>query len=69
MVQKLEAENVSVGQAVDLTEARRNLLAESDELSILNATLGVVCTDLGLVRSEGTSSLTARVVEITARFR
>ena len=69
MTQKLEAESVSVGLAVDLTEARRNLQAESDELSILSAALGVVCNDLEVVRSEGTSSLVARAVEITARVR
>ena len=40
---------------------------ESDELGILSTTLGVVCDDLEVVRSEGTSSLTAHVVEIMAR--
>ena len=40
---------------------------ESDELGILSVALGVVCDDLQVVRSEGTSSLTARAVEITAR--
>ena len=42
---------------------------ESDELSILSTTLGVVCDDLEVVRSEGTSSLVARAIEITARVR
>ena len=42
---------------------------ESDELGILSATLVVVCDDLEVVRSEGTSSLAARAVEITARVR
>jgi len=37
MTQKLEAESVSAGQAVDLAEVRRNLQAEIDELSILSA--------------------------------
>ncbi|XP_066347672.1 uncharacterized protein [Miscanthus floridulus] len=67
--QKLEAESVSVGLAVDLAEARRNLQAESDELGILSAALGVACDDLAVVRSEGISSLAARAVEITARVR
>ena len=54
---------------MDLTEVRRNLQAKSDELGILSAALGVVYDDLEVVRSEGTSSLTARVVEIMARVR
>jgi len=66
MTRKLEAESVVAGLAMDLVEERRNLQAESDELSILSATLGVVCDDLEVVRSEGTSSLVARAVEITA---
>ena len=65
--QKLEAESVSVGLSVDLDEARRNLQAESDELGILSATLGVVYDDLEVVRSEGTSSFMARAVEIMAQ--
>ena len=40
---------------------------ESDELGILSAALEVVCDDLQVVRSKGTSSLAARAVEITAR--
>ena len=65
--QKLEAKSVSAELAMDLAEARRNLEVESDELGILSATLGVVCDDLEVVWSEGTSSLVARAVEITAR--
>ena len=42
---------------------------ESDELGILSTTLGVVCDDLEVVRSEGTSSLMARAIEITTRVR
>ena len=53
--------------AMDLTELRRNLQPESDELSILSAALGVVYDDLEVVQLEGTSSLMARAVEITAR--
>ena len=41
----------------------------SDELGILGAALGVVCDDLEVVRSEGTSSLVDRAVEIMARVR
>ena len=51
---------------MDLAEVRRNLQAESDELGILSATLGVVNDDLEVVRLEGTSLLIARAVEITA---
>ena len=53
--------------AMDLTEVRRNLQTESDKLGILSTALGVVCDDLEVVRSEGTSSLAARAIEITAR--
>jgi len=58
---------VSAGLAVDLAEVRRNLQVESDELGTLSATLGVVYDDLEVVRSEGTSSLAAHAIEITAR--
>ena len=51
MTQKLEAKSVSVGLAMDLAEVRRNLQAESDELGILSAALGVVCSDLEVVQS------------------
>jgi len=54
---------------VDLTEERRNLQAESDELNILSAALRVVYDNLEVVRSEGTSSLVACAIEITARVR
>ena len=69
MIHKLEAESVSTELAVDLAEVRRNLQAKSDELSILSAALGVVYNDHEVVRSEGTSSLAARAIEITARVR
>ena len=62
----IEAKSVSAGLAVDLTEARRNLQAKSDELGILSAALRVACDDLEVVWSKGTSSLAAHVVEITA---
>ena len=52
---------------MDLTKVRRNLQADSDELSILSAALGVVCDDLEVVWSKGTSSLAAHAIEITAR--
>jgi len=67
--QRLEAEGVSAGLAMEHAEAMRNLLAESDELGILSAAIGVVYNDLEVVRSEGTSSLVARAVEITAWVR
>ena len=54
---------------MDVAEERRNLQAESGELGFLSTTLGVVCDDLEVVRSEGTSSLVAHVVEITAWVR
>ena len=67
--QKLETESISARLAMDLAEVRRNLQVESDELGILSTALGVVCNDLEVVRSEGTSSLVAHAVEITARAR
>ena len=67
MTQKLEVESIFVGLAVDLVEVRRNLQAESDELNILSAALGVVYDDLEVVWLEGTSSLMARAIEIMAR--
>ena len=42
---------------------------ESDELGILSAALGVVYDDLEVVQLEGTSSLVAHAIEITARVR
>ena len=69
MTRKLEAESISIELAVDLIEARRNLQAESNKLSILSTTLRVVCDDLEVVQSEGTSSLAARAIEIIARVR
>ena len=66
MIRKLEAESVSIGLAVDLAEVRRNLQAESDELGILSTILKVVCDDLEVVRSEGTSSLVVHAVVIMA---
>jgi len=69
MAQKLEAKSISVGLEVDLAKARRNLQAESDELGILSATLGVVYDDLEVVWSEGTSSLVAHAIKITTWVR
>jgi len=51
---------------VDFIEEWRILQAESDELGILSVTLGVVYDDLEVVRSEGTSSLTACAIVIIA---
>ena len=65
--QRLEAEGVSAGLAMELTEARRNLQAESNEHDLLSATLRVVYNDLEVVWSEGTSSLIACAIDILAR--
>ena len=65
----MEAEGISARLAANLTKARRNLQAENDELGIQSTTLGVVCDDLEVVRSEGTILLVARAVEIMARVR
>ena len=54
---------------MEFIEARRNLHAKSDNLSFLSAALGVVCDDLEVVWPEGTSSLAARTLDITARVR
>ena len=69
MTRKLEAKSVSAGLVADLAKVRRNRQAESDELGILSAALRVVYDDLEVVLSEGTSSLAARAIEITARVR
>ena len=65
----MEAESVSARLAADLAKVRQNLQVESDELGILSAALGVVYDVLQVVRSEGTSSLVARAIEIMARVR
>ena len=39
---------------------------ESDELDLLKVGIGVVYDDLQVVQAEGTSSLMARAVDITA---
>ena len=67
MTQRMEAEGVSVGLVTELAEAQRGLHEESDEHDLLRATLGVVCDDLEVARSEGTSSLAARAVDIMAQ--
>ena len=41
----------------------------SDELGILSTALRVVCDDLEVVWSEGTSSLAAHAIKITAQVR
>ena len=66
---RLEVESVSVGLATELAEAWRSHQAETDEHDLLRAALGVVCDDLQVVKLEGTSSLAARAIEITARVR
>ena len=65
--QKLEAKGAAAGLAMDLTEARSLLQVESDELDVLKVAHGVIYDDLQVVQAEGTSSLVARAVDITAR--
>jgi hypothetical protein len=48
-------------------EARKNLEAEVGEHGILRAAIGVVYDNLIVAQTEGTSSLVACVVDITAR--
>ena len=67
--QKLEAEGAATGLARDLAEARSVLHAESNELELLKVGLSVVCDDLWVVKAEGTSSLVAHAVDITAWVR
>ena len=64
--QKLEAKGTAAGLARDLTEARSVLQAESDDPELLKVSLNVVCDDLRVVQVEGTSSLAAHAVDITA---
>ena len=54
---------------MELAETWRILQAESNEHDLLCATIGVVFDDLEVARSEGTSSLAAHAVDITARVR
>ena len=54
---------------MDLDEARSLLQAESDELDVLKVALGVICDDLQVVQVEGTNSLMACAVDITAWVR
>ena len=54
---------------MELVEVWRILQAKSDEHDLLRATVGVVFDDLEVARSEGTSSLTAHAVDITAQVR
>jgi len=42
---------------------------ESDKLDVLKVSLGIVCNDLQVVQAEGTNSLMAHIVDITARVR
>ena len=69
VAQRLEAESVSAGLATELTETRGILQAESDEDDLLRTAIGVVFDDLGVARPEGTSSLAASTVDITAWVR
>ncbi|XP_066313885.1 uncharacterized protein [Miscanthus floridulus] len=53
----------------ELGEVEATLLKESDEHDLLRAAVGVVFNDLEVTRPEGTSSLAACAVDITARVR
>ena len=66
---KLEAEGAAAGLARDLAEARSVLQAESNELELQKVGLSIICDDLQVVQAEGTSSLTTRAVDMTARVR
>ena len=65
----LEAEGTVAGLARDLAEARSVPQAESDELELLMVGLSIVYDDLRVVQAEGTSSLAAHAVDITAWVR
>jgi len=67
VARRLEAKSVSAGLVTELAEAQRILQAESDEHDLLCAVVGVVFDDLEVARLEGTSSLAAHAVDITAR--
>jgi len=66
VARRLEAESISAGLVMELTETRGILQAESDEHDLLCAAIGVVFDDLGVARLEGTSSIMASAVDITA---
>ena len=66
---RLEAKSVSAGLVTELAKAWRGLQAENDEHDLLRTALGVVCDDLEVARPEGTSSLVAHAIDITARVR
>ena len=69
MTRRLEAKSVFAGLATELVVARRILQVESDKHDLLRATLRVIYDDLEVARSEGTSSLASRAVDITAWVR
>ena len=67
MAQRLEAKEISAGLGTELAEVRGTPQVESDEHNLLCAFVGVVFDDLGVARTEETSSLAAYAVGITAR--
>ena len=69
MAQRLEAESISAGLGMELTEVWRILQAESNEHDLLRAAIGVVFDDLGVARPEETGSLATCAVDITTRVR
>jgi hypothetical protein len=50
----------------ELAEVKENLEAKTSEHGMLRTAIEVVCDDLGVAQAEGTSSLVAHVVDITA---
>jgi hypothetical protein len=55
------------GLETKLAETKKNLQTENDEHGMLRVAIGVVCDDLEVVQTEGTSSLAACIIEIMAR--
>ena len=65
--QRLDVESVTARLEKEPAEVRGILQTESDEHDLLQAVVGVVIDALRVAQSEGTSSLVARAVGITAR--
>jgi hypothetical protein len=55
------------GLETELTETKKNLQTENDEHGMLRVAIGVICDDLEVTQTEGTSSLAARIIEIMAQ--
>jgi hypothetical protein len=55
------------GLETKLAKTKKNLQTENDEHGMLRVAIGVICDDLEVVQTEGTSSLVACIIEIMAR--